>query len=178
MGMYETIFILDSLLVPEEIDKIIDNIKQMIESNGGKVITVDKWGKRRMAYEIQKKQYGFYVAIEFEGEGPIPNTLEHEYNFNDKILRYLTYRYTKNKMKARDKEAEVKKVEPINLEDQKPKAKPEPDIEVKEDPTLLAKGIDNQLEKAILEVMKMVKEKGAIHPDAPKKENRSRVIRP
>lgn len=108
MGMYETIFILDSLLVPEEIDKIIENIKQMIDSNGGKVLTVDKWGKRRLAYEIQKKQYGFYVAIEFEGEGPIPNALEHEYNFNDKILRYLTYRYTKNKMKAREKELRVK----------------------------------------------------------------------
>ena len=125
MGMYETIFILDSLLVPEEIDKIIDNIKQMIDSNGGKVLTVDKWGKRRLAYEIQKKQYGFYVAIEFEGEGPIPNALEHEYNFNDKILRYLTYRYTKNKMKAREKEAESKKSESTNLDIQEPKIAPE-----------------------------------------------------
>jgi tricorn protease len=54
----------------------------------------------------------------------------------------------------------------------------DPDIEVKEDPTALAKGVDTQLEKAIAEVMKMVNEKGQIHPDAPKKENRSRVIRP
>lgn len=126
MGMYETIFILDSLLVPEEIDKIIDHMKQMVESNGGKVVSVDKWGKRRLAYEIQKKQYGFYVAIEFEGEGPIPNTLEHEYNFNDKILRYLTYRYTKNKMKARAKELEMKKSEPKNMEIKEPASAPAP----------------------------------------------------
>jgi small subunit ribosomal protein S6 len=125
MGMYETIFILDSLLVPEEIDKIIDSIKQAIESNGGKIATVDKWGKRRMAYEIQKKQYGFYVAIEFEGEGPIPNTLEHEYNFNDKILRYLTYRYTKNKMKAREKEIEMKKSDSKDLDIQESTPAPE-----------------------------------------------------
>ena len=112
MQMYETIFILDSLLAPEEIDKIIDRVKEMIETNGGKILTVEKWGKRRLAYEIQKKQYGFYVAIEFEGEGPIPNSLEREYNFNDKVLRYLTYRYTKNKIVARNKEAELKKEQP------------------------------------------------------------------
>ena len=114
MQMYETIFILDSLLAPEEIDKIIDRVKEMIETNGGKVLTVEKWGKSRLAYEIQKKQYGFYVAIEFEGEGPIPNSLEQEYNFNDKILRYLTYRYTKNKITIRKNEAEAKKDLPVS----------------------------------------------------------------
>jgi len=117
MNMYETIFILDSLLAPEEIDKIIDRVKEIIESNGGKFLTVEKWGKRRLAYEIQKKQYGFYVAIEFEGEGPIPNSLEREYNFNDKILRFLTYRYTKNKIIARKIEAETKKNQPMMEED-------------------------------------------------------------
>lgn len=112
MQMYETIFILDSLLAPEEIDKLVNRVKEIVETNGGKILTVDKWGKRRLAYEIQKKQYGFYVAVEFEGEGPIPNLLEREYNFNDKILRYLTYRYTKNKIIARKKEAETKKIQP------------------------------------------------------------------
>jgi len=109
MQTYETIFILDSLLAPEEIDKLVGRVKEIIESNGGKILTVEKWGKRRLAYEIQKKQYGFYVAVEFEGEGPIPNLLEREYNFNDKILRYLTYRYTKNKLIARKRELETRK---------------------------------------------------------------------
>ncbi|PHN05598.1 S41 family peptidase [Flavilitoribacter nigricans] len=54
----------------------------------------------------------------------------------------------------------------------------DPDIKVKEDPTKLAKGIDPQLEQAIAEVMKMVKEKGPIHPEEPKQEDRSRVIKP
>ncbi len=127
MQMYETIFILDSLLAPEEIDKNINRVKEMIETNGGKVITIDKWGKKRLTYEIHKKQYGFYVAIEFEGEGPIPNSLENEYNFNDKILRYLTYRYTKNKIIARNKEVEAKKNQPVISEIPKvvPEAKPE-----------------------------------------------------
>ena len=107
MGMYESIFILDSLLTPEEIDKTIDRIKEVIVSNNGKVLTVDKWGKRRLAYEIQKKQYGFYVALEFEADGNLPMILQNEYNYNDKVIRYLTYRYTKNKIKAREKEIEM-----------------------------------------------------------------------
>ena len=122
MPMYETIFILDSLLTPEEIDKMIDRVKEIIESNKGKILTVDKWGKRRLAYEIQKKQYGFYVAVEFESEGEIPNILEREYNFNDKVLRYLTYRYTKNKIKARANEMELKKSQPEEVETQEPES--------------------------------------------------------
>ncbi len=136
MAMYETIFILDSLLATEEIDKVVDRIKELIETNGGKVVTVDKWGKRRLAYEIQKKQYGFYVAIEFESEGPLPNSLVREYNFNDKILRYLTYRYTENKIKARNKEIEILKNQPatVDVDDSKMKPEVEKKPEVKQEP--------------------------------------------
>ncbi len=54
----------------------------------------------------------------------------------------------------------------------------DPDIEVKEDPTMLAKGIDTQLEKSIEEVLRQIKEKGPIHPTEPARENRNKVIRP
>lgn len=146
MPMYETIFILDSLLAPEEIDKIVNRVKELVENNGGKIVTIDKWGKRRLAYEIQKKQYGFFVAIEFEGEGPIPNALEQEYNFNEKILRYLTYRYTENKIKAREKEIKAKKDQPAvpDVEEIKPEAKIESDEPiVKEDETPIEEEAEN-----------------------------------
>jgi small subunit ribosomal protein S6 len=104
MAIYETIFILDSLMPPKDIDTTIERYSGIIAENGGKVRTVDKWGKRRLAYEIQKKQYGFYVAIEFEGPGGIPKLLEGDYNYNDKVMRYLTYRYDKNKLKAMEME--------------------------------------------------------------------------
>jgi small subunit ribosomal protein S6 len=100
MAMYETIFILDSLLTSEEIDNIIKRVSDLIVENGGKVVKVDKWGKKRLAYEIEKKQYGFYVAIVFESTGNVPTSLVSEYNYNDKVLRYLTYRFDKRKMKA------------------------------------------------------------------------------
>jgi small subunit ribosomal protein S6 len=108
MAMYETIFILDSLLSPDDIESNINRVKEVIESQGGKVTAIDRWGKRRLAYEIHKKQYGFYVAIEFDSTGNLPQFLQSEYNYNDKILRYLTYRYAKNKIKARNKELELR----------------------------------------------------------------------
>lgn len=99
MGYYETIFILDSLLTPEEIEKSVDRVKELIEKAGGKILKVDTWGKRRLAYEIQKKQYGVYVSIEFEEKGSAPAVLDNEYNYNDKVLRFLTYRFDKKKMR-------------------------------------------------------------------------------
>lgn len=100
MAIYETVVILDSLLPTKEIDDIIERCSTVVKENGGKVRTVDKWGKRRLAYEIQKKQYGFYFTLEFEGEGNIPAILQSEYNYNDSVLRYLTYKYDKHKLKA------------------------------------------------------------------------------
>jgi small subunit ribosomal protein S6 len=105
MSIYETIVILDSLLPLKDIDAAVERFTGIITTNGGKIRKLDKWGKKRFAYEIQKKQYGFYVAIEFEGAGNIPRELENEYNFNDKVIRYLTYLYDKHKLKAMENEA-------------------------------------------------------------------------
>ena len=124
MAIYETIFILDSLIPPKDIETTIQKYSAIITENGGKVRDVDKWGKRRLAYEIKKKQYGFYIAIEFEGPGTLPRLLESDYNYNDKVLRFLTYRYDKNKLKAMELEQESEKIKE-DKQETKP-ATPEP----------------------------------------------------
>jgi len=110
MAIYETVVILDSLLPPKEIDAAIEHFSSVITDNGGKVRSVDKWGKRRLAYEIRKKQYGFYFAIEFEGTGNIPAALQADYNYNDNVMRYLTYAYDKHKINAKAKKAAAEQV--------------------------------------------------------------------
>jgi small subunit ribosomal protein S6 len=106
MAIYETIFILDSLMQTKEIDAAIERFSEILKSNGCKIRKEERMGKRRLAYEIQKKQYGYYGSIEFEGEGDVVSELENEYNFNDKVLRYLTYRYDKSKLKMMAKAKE------------------------------------------------------------------------
>jgi small subunit ribosomal protein S6 len=108
MAIYETVVILDSLLPAKDIDDFVEHCSHIIKENGGTVRLVDKWGKRRLAYEIQKKQYGFYFSIEFEGTGNIPGVLQNEYNYNDNVLRYLTYVYDKHKLKAMQQTADSK----------------------------------------------------------------------
>lgn len=129
MAYYETIFILDSLLTPEEIDKVVDRVKEIIEKSDGKILKIDKWGKRRLAYEIQKKQYGFYVSIEFDEKGSTPAILEHEYNYNDKILRYLTYRFDKKKIRVWDEEKKQEQKSKRTPEKKVMETKPEPEME-------------------------------------------------
>jgi small subunit ribosomal protein S6 len=134
MALYETIFILDSLLPPEEIDKQVDRIKELLEANNCKVIEIDRWGKRRLAYEIHKKQYGYYVVIEFESDGTALQILSNEFNYNDKVLRYLTYRFNKNKIKDREKSKLKTEKESKDLEEkiEEKETKVETVIETKE----------------------------------------------
>lgn len=139
MSIYESIIILDSLLSPKEIDTAVERFSAIITEHGGRIRKVDKWGKKRLAYEIQKKQYGFYIAIEFEGSGNIPHELEKDYNYNDKVLRYLTYRYDKHKLRAMAKaEQEARKTEaPTPAPAVEKPAETEPKVDpVPEEPTV------------------------------------------
>ncbi|HPI74022.1 MAG TPA: 30S ribosomal protein S6 [bacterium] len=87
MRTYETVIVIDSLLKPEEIDSIINKYERFISANGGKVSSMDRWGKRRLAYEINKRQYGFYVLIRFEGPSAMIKQLDREYRLNESLLR-------------------------------------------------------------------------------------------
>lgn len=90
MRKYETIFVMDSLLKSEELDTIISKYERFIAANGGQIESVERWGKKRLAYEIKKRQYGFYVLIRFDGPPAIIKSLEREYRLNESLLRFKT----------------------------------------------------------------------------------------
>ena len=87
---YETTFILDPALPEEAIEKEIKKVEEQIESLEGKILKIEKWGLKRLAYPIAKKLQGFYVFILYEGEGNIPSELEKGFRLNELCLRYLT----------------------------------------------------------------------------------------
>lgn len=90
MRTYETTFIVDSLIRPEETDEIINKIEKFISNNGGQIKKIDRWGKKRLAYEIKKRQYGYYVIIRYSAPPKLNRLLEKEYQLDENILRYLT----------------------------------------------------------------------------------------
>lgn len=127
---YQTIVVIDSLLKSEEIDAIIEKILRIINNNGGKVINVDRWEKKRLAYVIKKRQYGYYVEINFEAPGDLVKILERDYRLDENILRYLTITLGKKALAYMEKQ---KPPEPEpSVEDEIPNLK-EDDLEQKEE---------------------------------------------
>lgn len=92
---YETTFVIDSLLRSDEIDDTIRRYLKFISDNGGEIRRVERWGKKRLAYEIKKRQYGYYVYVRFDGPPTIVAALEREYRLDENILRYLTIQLDK-----------------------------------------------------------------------------------
>lgn len=87
---YETTFIIDAHLPSEQIEASITKYSQFIETHGGTIVSIDRWGKRRLAYEIGKKQYGYYVCMRFDIEGEQIKPFEREFKLDEEVLRYLT----------------------------------------------------------------------------------------
>ena len=90
MKKYETTFVLDAGIDQVVIDNEVNNVEQIITSNGGKVLDVEKWVVRRFAYELKKRHQGSYIHVKFEGSKDIPDRLARQYRINENILRYLT----------------------------------------------------------------------------------------
>lgn len=90
MKVYESGIILDPQLEESNFDKQIEQVESLINSNGGKVLEVNRWGMRRLAFEINKKQQGYYVFFVFQGDGSIPQKLERSYILNESIMRFMT----------------------------------------------------------------------------------------
>lgn len=92
MRRYETIFITSAELSPEELDTVIDRYKTIIASFNGVVVRVDIWGKRKLAYLIQKRHEGIYVLVDYVGENAVRAEFERNLKYDENILRYQSVR--------------------------------------------------------------------------------------
>lgn len=93
MSKYETVVVASAKLEDEERAAVIEKIKGLITRFGGNVTTVDEWGKKRLAYEIQKMNEAYYYIIHFESEDSnCPNEMEQQFRIMDGVLRYLIVR--------------------------------------------------------------------------------------
>ncbi len=98
--VYETTFIVNASLDDHQIDAVIDKAKDVITKNGGEIREFVKWGRKRFAYPLRKKNNGFYVVIEFAAAGDLIAKLERHYYLDENVLRYLTLLLDKKALKA------------------------------------------------------------------------------
>ena len=90
MNKYELAVVVSAKIEDEERAAVIDKCKALIERFGGQVTEVDEWGKKRLAYEVQKMKEAFYYFIKFEtADSNCPNEVEAHIRIMEPVIRYL-----------------------------------------------------------------------------------------
>lgn len=89
MNKYELAVVVNAKIEDEERAQVIEKVKDMITRFGGNVTDVDEWGKRRLAYEIQKMKEAYYYFVHFEADATVPGEIEQRIRILDNVLRYL-----------------------------------------------------------------------------------------
>ena len=111
MRIYEELFIVRPDASEEEIDLLIDQTKQVITGGGGTVEKADKWGIRRLAYRVGKRDEGFYVLLQFTCAPDVIKEIERRFRVTDLVLKFLSVRIDEKlkkiekRKKSRDKRA-------------------------------------------------------------------------
>ncbi len=88
MNNYETIIIIDPNLGDEDCAKVVDRFTEMINKEG-KVESTESWGKRKLAYPIQKNNEGYYVLVNFSSNPEFVDELNRVYNITDEIIKHI-----------------------------------------------------------------------------------------
>ena len=90
MNYYETLYIVHPALESGRLKDIILSLEESLKKLGGKTLSIDLWGKKRLAYLIDKQKYGTYVQLQFTGEGDCVSSFGLELEHNPNVLSYLT----------------------------------------------------------------------------------------
>lgn len=86
---YETIFIINPEVGEENTKALVEKFKTMIETSA-QLESIDEWGKRKLAYEINDKTEGYYVLVNFSASPDFPSELERVYKITEGILKFIT----------------------------------------------------------------------------------------
>ena len=87
---YESVVVVNAALEDDQIDASFGRVEETIKSNGGEITEVDKWGRKRLAYPIQKSKSGYYSVYKFIAPREVVAKLERAYRLDESIIRYLT----------------------------------------------------------------------------------------
>ncbi|MGO9087091.1 MAG: 30S ribosomal protein S6 [Terriglobales bacterium] len=89
---YELMFIVRPDMTDEDLDKLISNLQSVVPASGGTVKSVDKMGKRRLAYTVRRFNDGIYVLLVVEGGGAVIHELERRLRVTEPVIKFLTVR--------------------------------------------------------------------------------------
>ena len=92
MNKYELALVVNAKIEDDARVATVEKVKEYITRFGGTITNVDEWGKKRLAYEIQKMREGFYYFIQFDADETVPGELEQNVRIMENVIRYLCIR--------------------------------------------------------------------------------------
>ena len=130
-NVYESAVIINAALDDEQIQSQVSRIKDAITSNNGVINEIEDWGRKRLAYPINKSKIGYYIFYRYEAETTTVAKLERMFNLDEQILRYLTLKLDNNALEY----LEQKKSEAANKveENKKPDLPTEKQVDLSDD---------------------------------------------
>ena len=109
MQGYESVIILDPNATEEEQNTLLDKFKEAVEGEGGNIVHLAPWGRRKLAYPVKKRDYGHYHLMYLDHTPSALTALERTLRFDDNVLKWLT-------VSVEDVEAEFGKFEKLKTE--------------------------------------------------------------
>lgn len=113
---YESVIIFNAALEDEQIENNISRIQETIKNNGGKIVELDRWGRKRLAYPIQKSKTGYYLILRFSAPSELISILERSLRLDENVIRYLTVVLNKKALEGIAKQKESDRVAKENAE--------------------------------------------------------------
>lgn len=133
--IYESAVLINAALDDQQIEAEIARITDQIKNNGGEILNVENWGRKRLAYTVEKSKIGYYVIYRFSAPTSIVVKLERFYNLNkETFLRFLIIKLDKDAVEYLEKKSSTSleiesSPEPIEILGAPPEVQ---DIETKE----------------------------------------------
>ncbi len=125
--VYEVMFIVRPDVEDEEVDKLIDGFSTTVKNGGGAVKTVEKMGRRKLAYLVRKFNDGNYVLMTIEASGPVVLELERRLRVTEQVIKFITVRMDEEEKRlAKVKAARGVKRKPVSEQAAAPVAAPAP----------------------------------------------------
>ncbi len=103
MRSYETVVIVDAKLDEAPLEEELTAIEGLITSNQGQVVDTERWGSRKLSYDINDAHQGFYTLIRFDGEPTLVDVLDRSFRLNDHVLRHMTKRVKRHPARVYEK---------------------------------------------------------------------------
>ena len=109
-NVYESAVLINAGLEDNQIELILNRIKETISGNGGEIREIENWGRKRLAYVVKKNKLGYYAIFRFDSPPELISKLERFYQLDENILRYLTIKLSADALEqiAKDKVEEPK----------------------------------------------------------------------